>query len=209
MKTKMLFCMSFFGAIILLPVCGFAGESFILPKQTTKHKKLSKNEVKEALGQEIRDAFTVATTLVKQAGLCQVAACDVEDAVHTRDAVAFEQLYKPVGSLHKNLGALHVEIAAVQQRFTILIERLIDNQKPFKKASRDTLNAALDVVRDVHHTLKKQEGAVSLLGKRLAAAAKKDGGLGCATIVTSLKDATRVAVDAVKDIELRLTTCEV
>lgn len=208
MKIKVFFFVGLSWAMFFSNVYVAAGESFILSKQTTKHKKLSKNEVKEALGQEIRDAFTIATTLVKQAGLCQIAACDVDDVVRARDVTAFEQHHKTIGLLHKNLGMLHVEVAAVQQTFTHLIERLIDNQKPFKKASRDTLNAALDVLRTVHHSLKRQEGNVRSLGKRLTAAAKKDGNLGNATVVASLKDVACVAVDSVKDIERRLTSCE-
>lgn len=192
--------------------CGFlfvgdliaADGQFILPKQAPKNKKMSKNELKEAIGQEIRDAFTVVTLLGKHSGLCQISACDVEEGLHMHDAA----IHNNIGSLQKNLGALHVEIAEVQQKFTLLIERLIDNQKPFKKASRDSLNKTFDILREVCSDLKVQNGHISLLSKRLTSSVKNESGKGTITLVTSLVEATKNAVAAIKDIEVRLNKHE-
>jgi hypothetical protein len=206
MKNKYVFlcglCCAAFGLLTLA-----AADQFILPQQTHKQRRLSKNELKEAVGQGIRDVFTVLTALGKQAGLCQVAAREAEEAIHYNDAQSFKVMYRTVGSLQKSLGTLHVEVAELQQTFSHLIKRLIDNQKPFKKASRDTLNAAFHVLQDVRGGLKKHAGQITGLHKHLAKITHKDGHERV-TVLADLNKTTNNAIAEIKKSVDRISSCE-
>ncbi len=162
-------------------------DQFVLPKQTNKDKKLSKNELKESIGQEIRDAFDISTNINKQSGLCQVAMCKVDSLS-----------YQNIVPLQKNLGELHIELAEIQKKFSCLIERLVNNQKPFKKTSRDNLDKSFCVLRDVKHGLKGCEVQLTSLNKRFT----KDAEFG------SFKKMTEHAVDELKKSVTCLNACE-
>ncbi len=156
-------------------LCGallcFGGEAFakqfVLPKQ--KVKKLSRNELKEAIGQEIRDAFTLSTNIAHGAGVCQVSLGGFEDFLHKkRSTFISEDAYLSLSPLQKSLGAWHMEIAVLQQKFSQLIERLVDNQKPFKKASRVALDDAWVLMQNVKCKLKEHADETARLNKQLA-----------------------------------------
>lgn len=167
------------GLLCVVGVSALTAEQFVLPQQKTK--KLSKNELKESVGQEIRDAFMITTNVAKCAGMCQV-------------AMGKEQEGKNLSFLQKTFGNLHIELAQLQQKFSQLVERLIDDQKPFKHASRDKLNKALEVMQNVQGGLKGHEEKLSKVARE------------CTNIALN-----KVAADAASDIKIyakQIDSCE-
>lgn len=196
MKVKIVWFCGLYLALVVSSTTVSAADQFVLSKPTHQDKKLSKNELKESIGQEIRDAFNVSTNINKQSGLCQIAMSKVD-----------ETAYKNIMPLQKTLGELSVELSAVQQKFSHLIERLVDNQKPFKKASHHSLEDAYHILQDVSHGLKGYEGQLTSLNKRLTKTANNNG-LGEIGVFADLKKTTQNAVEEIKKVALRMNSCD-
>lgn len=111
-------------------------EFVIQPKdQPKKTKKLSVNELKERIGTTTKEAFDTSTTVLSRLGDC-----------HINLAASLEKNKKnPVSStcINQSTGDLLKKIAAIQMTFSQALEKLINNQKPFKKAGRADLEHAL------------------------------------------------------------------
>lgn len=101
-------------------------QTFIVKQEDKKLTKHSANTLKEMLGEMTRDLFKQTISLHKQLGLFHVALDQKKDT----------------GSLHKILGSWQVEVAQLQNHCSDILEKLIDNQKPFKKATKQELQAA-------------------------------------------------------------------
>jgi hypothetical protein len=102
--------------------------------------------------------------------------------------------------LQKTVGTLHIELAQLQQTFSELVERLIDDQKPFKHASRDALSAALTVMQDVGRGLKGHEGQLVSVNKKLE---KVD-----AATLASINKMALGAVSDIKSYAARVSSCQ-
>jgi len=111
-------------------------EFVIQPKeQAKKTKKLSINELKERIGTTTKEAFDTSTTLLSRLGDC-----------HINLATSLEKNKKtPISSacINQSTGDLLKKIATIQMTFSQALEKLINNQKPFKKAGRADLEHAL------------------------------------------------------------------
>lgn len=191
MTIRKLFLSFFSGMMFFCMACLASSDGqFVLPKQKTK--KLSKNELKESVGQELRDAFTVTTNVAKSAGKCQVTMGQMHDVG--------EKIDSSMRSLQKTFGSLHIELAQLQQKFSRLVECLIDDQKPFKHAGREQLQGALSVVQNVGKGLKTNESQLLTLEKRLEkiASAQEDG--------KTLANIAKNAADTVSDIKESLAS---
>ena len=184
-----------------LTMLALGTEQFVLPKQKTK--KLSKNELKESVGQEIRDAFMVTTNVVKCAGMCHVTMSTVQEVLYKKDG-SMGTMPQNIIPLQKTLGNVHIELAQLQQKFSQLIERLVDDQKPFKHASRDGLNAALNVVQEVQQGLKGHEDQLVSLNKRLAKMATEQENV---TALISFNKAAAGTVEDIKSYVTRINSC--
>lgn len=125
MSFKIVVALLCFSSSVVLAK-GSQEQSFIVKQDDKKLSKHSANTLKEMLGESARDLFKQAIALSKQLGQCHV----VLD--HNKEATA----------LHKALGAWQVEIANVQNHCSEILEKLIENQKPFKKATKQELQAA-------------------------------------------------------------------
>jgi len=116
-----------------------AQEFVIQPKeQAKKTKKLSVNELKERIGTTAKEAFDTSTTVLSQLGDCQI-----------NLASSLEKNKKaPVSStsINQSSGELLKKIATIQMTFSQALEKLINNQKPFKKAGRADLEHALTTI---------------------------------------------------------------
>jgi len=105
--------------------------------------------------------------------------------------------YPNLSCLQKTLGMLHIELAHIQQKLSQLVERLVDDQKPFKHSSREGLHNALNVVHDVCRGLKDREGQLDSLNKRLA---KITGERAGATVIAIVED--------IKGYAIRINSCD-
>ncbi len=115
--------------------------TFIVKSDEKKLNKHSANTLKEMLGETARDLFKHSISLSKQLG-------------HFHVAIASK---KETARLHQELGTWQVEVASLQQHCSEVLEKLIENQKPFKKASKQELQGAY----------KRMQEALSLVGTLL------------------------------------------
>lgn len=158
--------------VVCIGLCGAGAvgvldaQNFILPKQNVKQKKLSKNELKETLGQATKGAFNQTTELSRLLGSVQVEMATLEEQ-GTKNKILLPDITQVIAPLLKELGFFHVHLSQMQSRFAHLVEKLVENQKPFKKASRDQLQDALNVMNSIAEFLQKQENGVQSFSGRL------------------------------------------
>jgi superfamily I DNA and RNA helicase len=77
--------------------------------------------------------------------------------------------------LYKEFGLVQITLAQMQERFSHLAEKLIENKKPFKKASRQQLTDALSTMQAIERALNEQEKRVRGVGGRFCKIAGADG----------------------------------
>lgn len=94
--------------------------NFVVKKESTKGKSVSKTEFKEKIGVEIKNVL------------------------------------HQCAQLNKQLGEMQIELSTMQKQLFDKVEELIENKRPFKKASRQQLNQTLKVVQSVNTKLHVQ-----------------------------------------------------
>jgi len=69
--------------------------------------------------------------------------------------------------VNKQLGEMQIELSEMQKQLFDKVEELIDNKKPFKKASREQLNKTLNVVNSVNVKLSEQSGIITQIKNQI------------------------------------------
>ena len=117
-------------------------ESFIV-KQSEKKITVSKNKLKEKIASSLKDALDATSNLVGTCGTLLQAGAKYASEKE---------------SSHVELvGSMLSEISSLQKRCTLSVERLIDNKRPFKVATRGQLASTNDVLLDAIKKLSVQE----------------------------------------------------
>lgn len=106
-------------------------QDFIVKQEDSKIKKLSKTEIKEDIGQNIKDALHLCVELNKQ------------------------------------IGKIQIDLAQLQKNLFTKVEELIDDKRPFKKASRQDLTEALNVIKSVTLQVSNQVESVKKLEEQI------------------------------------------
>ncbi len=142
MQKSILFSMVFcVASVVALPsekTCSLKTNLFIVKPEEKKVSKHSPNALKELIGESFRDAFKHSIALGKELGQFHVAIAAKKEA----------------GKLHQELGVWQIELAALQQHCSEVLEKLIENQKPFKKASKQELLDAHKNIQDAQERLR-------------------------------------------------------
>jgi len=113
------------------------GDKDFIVAQPEKKTNLSKNKLKEKIGTCLKDALDETTSLVDCCG-----------TILQSDALSAQ-----------TIGEMLTEIASMQQRYTSSVEKLIDNRRPFKTATRDKLDSTHTTLSDVVGKLSSQRSA--------------------------------------------------
>ena len=116
---------------------------------------MSKNALKEHLGQLTRRVFGQTTALDSTLGavqqrlarLCVTVREEIKNSNDTQNSLALS------AKLHGSIGTLLIEKSTVQNKLSAVVENLIENQAPFKSASRKDLRASVTVVEDLNKNL--------------------------------------------------------
>ncbi|MFH1643754.1 MAG: hypothetical protein ABIA74_01105 [bacterium] len=114
-----------FVMLFLLFFISLFSQNFVIKKESTREKVVSKTELKENIGSEIKNVL------------------------------------HEVSNVSKKLGEIQIELAEMQKQLFEKVEKLIDNQRPFKKASREELNQTLKVIQSVNSKLSVQSNVVN------------------------------------------------
>jgi len=120
LKKKLVFLFNF---ILIFSSFYFetnASSKFIVPEDKNRGRSVSKNELKENIGGEIKNVL------------------------------------HQCASLNRQLGEIQVELSKMQKQLFEKVEELIDNKRPFKKASRQQLRETFKVVNKVNQQLKNE-----------------------------------------------------
>jgi len=127
-------------------------QDFIIKPVTTK--KLSVNALKENIGQATKTLFQTTTLMNKNLGSLHI---DIAQAQTTFTSTKNDKLVPAVleqaTKITKTFGMLQIEVASLQNKFSDIIEKLVENQAPFKKASRTDLEGALTIIQTVDKEL--------------------------------------------------------
>jgi len=97
-----------------------ASSKFVVSEDKNKGRTVSKNELRESIGIEIKNVL------------------------------------HQCASLNQQLGEIQVELSKMQRQLFEKVEELIDNKRPFKKASRQQLRETLKVANKVGEQLKSE-----------------------------------------------------
>jgi hypothetical protein len=201
--VRTFFCWVYFLGIGFI----FSDNQFILTKNICVVKIKTKNELKEAIGQEIQELFTVTTNMNKNVGLCQITLGNFEEIIYKQKGPLFDKTYKNMIPLQKTFGLFHVEMAQVQQNLSCIVERLVDNQKPFKKASHDKLREALTFLQGSKGNFIDHNRQITLLNERLKSVFDKCIDKKCLILTRLDKSVSDVFVD-IKNMIIRMKSCE-
>ena len=138
-------------ASILAMSCMCAAEDFVL-KNTQPQKKYSTAKLKELIGQETKELFNQTTTMgVTLANIHEKVAYLQKTTLTSKTAPT--KILEKTATLHGLCGKINKELAFVQQHCSSLIESLVDDCPPFKKATKNDLNEALTSLGDVKKTM--------------------------------------------------------
>ena len=145
MKLKMLLSLFFvFGIAVAQD-----SEQFII-KKNNRVKSMSKNQLKEEIGNITRQAFNSTTKLGKIVGNVKINL--------SQKHFDFYQVEngKIASEVDRNDGMLHVRLSEIQVCFSDVISNLVENRCFFKKASRGDLREFLTLMQSLFDDLNKQ-----------------------------------------------------
>ncbi len=131
-------------------LCLGQAKQFVITKNSDT-KRVSTNTLKERIGEETRRAFESTTLLTRQCGLLHESLADVQLAVATP-----QNQKNNIALAHKSAGGFLQQVARLQSRFVKIIEQLLDNARPFKRAARNDLTQALLCMQSAASTLSSQ-----------------------------------------------------
>ncbi len=129
------------------------GGEFIVKKDiqiTPQIKSMSKNRLKEEIGNVTRKAFNSSTNLGKSVGNVKIGLADKVLGFYQADSG------KIASEVNKNDGILQVELSDIQSCFSNVISNLVENRGFFKKASRSDLREFLSLMDEMVANLNLQ-----------------------------------------------------
>jgi len=137
-----------------VPINKSAGsEDFIVKKEikaNTQVRSMSKNRLKEEIGNITRSAFNSSTNLGKSVGNVKIGLADKVSGFYQADSG------KIASDVNKNDGILQVELSDIQNCFSNVISNLVENRGFFKKASRGELREFLSLMDEMVSNLNSQ-----------------------------------------------------
>ncbi len=105
----------------------------------------SKNELKERIGASCKEVMENSSSLIGNYGLLMA---------NIAQSNQKERIYN--SHVHKTLGENLTQIAELQKKISLNVERLIENKKPFKQASRKQLSVAHALLTSIAQGLDDQ-----------------------------------------------------
>ncbi len=148
---------------------------FIIKKDiqdTAQIRSMSKDRLKEEIGNVTRRAFDSSTSLGKIVGKVKIGLADKVPGFYQTNSG------KIASEVDKNDGILQVELSNIQSCFSNVISNLVENRGFFKKASRGDLREFLGLMEHMVSNLNLQVVSFNNLKSVIV---KKDVKMGVAT----------------------------
>lgn len=152
------------------------GGEFVVKKDikvANQARSMSKNRLKEEIGNVTRRAFNSSTSLGKSVGNVKIGLADKVSGFYQADSG------KIASEVDKNDGMLQVELSDIQSCFSNVISNLVENRGFFKKASRGDLMEFLSLMDEMVSNLNLQVASFNGLKSLIV---KKDVKIGVATV---------------------------
>jgi hypothetical protein len=129
----------------------------VLQPALTQSHSMSKNKLKEEIGDVTRRAFNSSTVLGQVIGGVKISLAD--------KFPSFYQIKsgKIASDVSKNDGLMQVELSGIQSSFSDIISNLVENRGFFKKASRGDLRDLLALMEEMVNNLNSQATSFSTL----------------------------------------------
>ncbi len=128
-----------------------AGNDFVIKKK--EGKRLSVTALKESLGASSRDALYSATTTLRRIGALQVRVSEQLESGSKKKGDENSIKIKSLQAVTFHLGKATDCLASLYDRFSSIIEQLLNNEKNFKKAKRLDLERACSCVGNINQKL--------------------------------------------------------
>lgn len=154
---KIVSVVAFFLTLVMNVYSADAPQEFVIKKEEPSKELsgMSKNALKERLGDFTRRAFKQTTSLGCTIGAVQQRLARL--CVSVRDQIKSKKdvhaSLEISSKLHGAIGTLLIENATLQNKLSAVVENLIENQGPFKSASRTSLRESVMVIERLHKNL--------------------------------------------------------
>ena len=151
-------------------------EQFIINALSSSNEldKKSRGSLKESLGEEVRDAVHTTIKLMDIVGDLQMMLSrreldSMRGMIASKKENEQELFFSCYSGMHLCVGEVCKSIASLQRLFSSMLEKLLDNKAPFKRATMPALKSVVHLVRDSHYQLNSQvralKGIIHLMKK--------------------------------------------
>ena len=166
-------------------------DEFIITPKKGEQKKLSQRTLKERIGTATKHVFESTTHINQVLGELQ---CSL-----TQFQLSCGTAVNSCAQCLNVTGDIYQRVAMLQRQCSSIAEKLIDNEQPFKRASKDNLQKTLNTI-DVAQQQLHQRG--TLLSKLACDSKKTDASSQC----TKLCQRTDLELKQLQDVMTRITT---
>lgn len=136
------------------------GDEFLVKKVEIQEKEFSRSELKETFGEEVRLIVESTIQLMDAVGDLQVGLIplisDELRLVTISESDKKNDCIVGITDVQRGVGEICKMLASVQRILSASLEKLLDNQAPFKRASMPDLQGAVKVITASHYQLKSQ-----------------------------------------------------
>jgi hypothetical protein len=166
MQIRFLFLMIVVSNFIFYPVSPKDGSEFIV-KKDSKLKSMSKNQIKEEIGNITRQAFNWTTSLGCVVGHVKIGLAEKNTEFYKTENS------KIASQVDKSDGVLQIGLSGIQSCFSDVISNLVENRGFFKRASRGELSEFLSLMQDMVKDLNNQNSLFNALNTEVVKAEKE------------------------------------
>ncbi|MFA6263151.1 MAG: hypothetical protein WCW33_01080 [Candidatus Babeliales bacterium] len=148
-------------------------DEFVLAKPGHQ-KKLSQAVLKEKIGTTTQELFDGTTLFGQTIGDVEIALSKMQcHCIACKESVqeSFKKVIETCAACNRACGELHKKLAVMQRKCSAIGEKLIDNERPFKHASKAMLESTLSVLSTTHQRLQHGVGSLHVMLPTLTAVA--------------------------------------
>ena len=135
-------------------------DEFLVKKGEVQEQESSRSELKETFGEEVRLIVDATIQLMDAVGYLQVGLIplisDELRLVTTSESDKKNDCISGITDVQRGVGEICKTLASVQRMLSSSLEKLLDNEAPFKRASMPELQVAVKIITTAHYQFKNQ-----------------------------------------------------
>jgi len=119
-------------------------DNFVIAEESIKTKSLSKNELKEDIANNMKATIDECAFISATVGeILEKIAKEVKNSINADKNCNTKELLCKICKINEQVGDPLKEVGILQQKYSANIEKIIENKRPFKNASNNSLKGAL------------------------------------------------------------------